>query len=271
MTFGSLFAGIGGIDLGLERAGLQCEWQVEIDHYCLNVLHKHWPDVPKWRDVQTWPPKGLAPGDFYVDLICGGFPCQDISLAGRGAGIDGTRSGLWREFTRVIRALRPRYALMENSPALRGRGIGRILQDLADCGYDAEWDCLPAMSFGAIHIRNRLFLLAYPNGEHATKRRHRPLGRIVSEEGIEEAHRQGNGHANGRRHGASQEAVFSGRGGIELSNWWASEPNVGRVAYGIPAALDRRKCLGNAVVPQCSEFIGRLIMEHANNAAERIR
>src|SRR5687767_562507 len=110
MTFGSLFAGIGGFDLGFERAGMRCEWQVEIDPYCRRVLAKHWPDVRRWDDVRTFPPDG----DWGVDVICGGFPCQDISAAGKQAGIEGERSGLWGEYERIIRVLRPRIVVVEN-------------------------------------------------------------------------------------------------------------------------------------------------------------
>jgi len=157
LTFGSLFSGIGGLDLGLERAGMRCLWQVEIDEYCRRVLAKHWPDVPKYGDIRELTGDELE----RVDLICGGFPCQDISNAGKRAGIDGERSGLWREYIRVIRVLRPRFVLVENVAALLGRGLGAVLGDLAACGYDAEWDCLPASAFGAPHRRDRLFIVAH--------------------------------------------------------------------------------------------------------------
>jgi DNA (cytosine-5)-methyltransferase 1 len=149
LTFGSLFAGIGGMDLGLERAGMVCRWQVEIDDYCRRVLAKHWPDVPKYGDIRE-----VTGGELErVDLICGGFPCQDISNAGKRAGIDGERSGLWSEYIRLVRVLRPRYVLVENVAALLGRGIDRVLGDLAASGYDAEWDCIPAAAVGAPHLR----------------------------------------------------------------------------------------------------------------------
>jgi DNA (cytosine-5)-methyltransferase 1 len=145
------------MDLGLERAGMTCRWQVEIDDYATRVLEKHWPDVKRFRDIRT-----INTGELeWVDLICGGFPCQDISNAGKRAGIDGERSGLWSEFARIIRDLRPRYVLVENVAALLVRGIDRVLGDLAACGYDAEWDCIPAAAVGAHHIRDRLFILAY--------------------------------------------------------------------------------------------------------------
>ena len=118
LTFGSLFAGIGGFDLGLERAGMVCKWQVEIDEYATRVLEKHWPTVRRWNDVRTFPPEG----DWNVDVICGGFPCQDISVAGKGAGLAGARSGLWYEFARIIRHIRPRWVIVENVRAFTKNG-----------------------------------------------------------------------------------------------------------------------------------------------------
>lgn len=157
MTFGSLFSGIGGFDLGFERAGLRCAWQVEIDPFCQRVLAKHWPEVPRHGDIKTFPPEG----DWSVDIICGGFPCQDISNAGKREGIDGERSGLWSDMLRVIRVVRPRYVVVENVAALASRGLDRVLGDLAASGFDAEWEVLPAAAFGAPHIRERVFILAY--------------------------------------------------------------------------------------------------------------
>src|SRR5215510_9060927 len=114
LTFGSLFAGIGGIDLGLERAGMECRWQVEIDPFCRQILAKHWPEVKRYDDIRKLAASDLEP----VDLMAGGFPCQDLSQAGKRAGIEGTRSGLWFEFARLVRGLRPRYVLIENVPGL---------------------------------------------------------------------------------------------------------------------------------------------------------
>lgn len=137
LTFGSLFAGIGGFDLGFERAGMQCVWQVEKDEYASRVLAKHWPTVRRWDDVCTFPPEPSS--DWACDV--------DISLAGKGAGIEGKRSGLWSEFARIIHVLRPRIVVVENVAAITFRGLGRVLGDLATNGYDAEWDCLPAGFF----------------------------------------------------------------------------------------------------------------------------
>jgi DNA (cytosine-5)-methyltransferase 1 len=162
LTFGSLFSGVGGIDIGLERAGMVCKWQVEIDPYALRVLEKHWPGVKRYGDVRLIDWSQVEP----VDLICGGVPCQPVSVAGKRLGKDDDRF-LWPEVTRCLRDLRPRYALLENVPGLfsidRGRVFGRILADLADCGYDAEYGILSAADMGAPHLRKRVFIIARRN------------------------------------------------------------------------------------------------------------
>lgn len=174
MKFGSLFANIGGIDLGLERAGMTCAWQVEIDPYATRVLQKNWPTVRRWPDVRTFPPACVhvkeggacwrgCEKEFRVDLIAGGFPCQDVSCIGQRAGIDGTQSGLWKEYLRIIRTLRPRFVFVENVAALRSNGLDRVLGDLAASGFDAEWDCVPARAVGANHERDRIWM-GFPIG-----------------------------------------------------------------------------------------------------------
>lgn len=220
MTFGSLFAGIGGFDLGLERAGMVCRWQVEIDDYCRRVLGKHWPDVQRYEDVKDVGAHNLEP----VDLICGGFPCQDISYAGQGAGIGGARSGLWGEYARIIRELRPGYVIVENVPALLTRGMGRVLRDLARCGYDAEWSVVSACAMGAPHVRRRLFIVAYTNGVNGRLR----VQELVGPHGLE-----------------NPSELYGG-------------------AHGISHGLDRNRAIGNSVVPQLAEYIGRRIMEAQN-------
>lgn len=230
MKFGSLFSGIGGLDLGLERAGMQCAWQVEIDPYASRVLAKHWPSVPRFSDVRAVGAHNLPA----VDLICGGFPCQDISRAGKRVGIDGERSGLWSEFARIIRQLRPRFVLVENVAALLGRGLGRVLGDLADLGFDAEWSVLSACALGAPHLRERVFIVAYPNGFNGSlglgcrSRYGRPIQRC------------------GER--------------ASRKEWMATEPIIGGVADGIPNWMERLRCLGNAALPQAVELIGRQIL-----------
>jgi DNA (cytosine-5)-methyltransferase 1 len=251
MTFGSLFAGIGGFDLGFERAGLVCQWQVEIDPWFRRVLAKHWPDVRRHDDVRTFPPDDG--GDWRVDVICGGFPCQDISYVGKGAGIaEGTRSGLWSEIIRIVRVVRPRFLIVENVAALLDRGLGRVLGDLAACGFDAEWECLPAGAFGAVHCRDRVFLLARDTDRD---------------------HEREIGTGPGQWAKTATLGSLPGESPIRLPwqyspgpGWrghWSNEPAVGRVAHGVPSRVDRLRGLGNAVIPQVAEFIGRRLMEFA--------
>lgn len=177
MTFGSLFAGIGGLDLGLERAGLVCRWQVEIDPWRRAVLERHWPAVPRWTDITEVDPADLEP----VDLICGGFPCQDVSVAGKRRGLLGERSGLFFEYLRIVEALRPRYVLVENVPGLLsshgGSDFGIVLQALADLGYGVAWRVLDSRYFGVPQRRRRVFLLgALPGGRAGARRAAQVLG-----------------------------------------------------------------------------------------------
>lgn len=162
----SLFSGIGGFDIGLERAGMQTVAFCEFDPYCQAVLKRHWPGVPIYDDVRTLSADTLRrDGVWPIDVIAGGFPCQDLSYAGKRAGIEGERSGLWSEFARLIGEVRPRFALMENVPGLLSAGHGRVLGDLAALGYDATWDCVPASAVGAPHRRDRVWIVAYARSE----------------------------------------------------------------------------------------------------------
>ena len=268
MRFGSLFAGIGGLDLGLERAGMECAWQVEIDDYATRVLEKHWPNVRRWRDVRTWP----QPDTERVDLLCAGFPCQDISYAGRGAGLEGERSGLFFEAVRVVRQLRPRIVLLENVAALLTRGLDVVLGTLAEIGYDCEWHCIQAADVGAPHIRDRVFVVAHSiqsglerysgDGNHRNQsgrdktESERPVGsprlcNTASERLLPPAFT-----------GIHSEKAGGGSRHVqpERSDWWKTEPDVGRVADGVSARVDRLRGLGNAVVPQVAEWIGQQIL-----------
>lgn len=223
-----LFSGIGGFSLGLERAGMQTVAFCEIDPYCRQVLKRHWPHVRQYEDVRTLTGDTLGRDGIAVDVICGGFPCQDISWAGRGAGIEGGRSGLWSEYARLIGELRPRYAIVENVAALLERGMGRVLGDLAALGYDAEWHCISASDIGAPHSRERIWLVAYPASERP--RQLRWFGSATEGEGVGDIH------------------------------WPADEPPRERVVDGVPDRLERLTALGNAVVPQIPEMIGRAIL-----------
>lgn len=161
LTVGSLFSGIGGLDLGLEQAGMKTVWQVEFDDWARGKLEENFPHTEKFKDVREVGKHNLRP----VDLICGGFPCQDLSIANlKGLGLAGERSGLWREYLRIIRDLLPKYILIENVSALLTDGLDRLLCDLASCGYDAEWQIIRATAFGLPHQRKRLFIVAYPEG-----------------------------------------------------------------------------------------------------------
>jgi len=256
MRFGSLFAGIGGFDLGLERSGMECAWQVEIDPWCRQVLAKHWPDVPRYEDVRDVGRRNLEP----VDLICGGFPCQDISNAGNRAGIEGDRSGLWTEYARIIRELRPQYIIVENVAALLVRGMGTVLGDLAACGYDAEWQVLSAAAFGAPHIRERIFILAYAEGG-ATAKRKECTGRAIVD-GCSENVSYAEGQQWRQSKAGNRRKVLTGRiAESGLHQYWASQPGVCRVVDGLPGRLDRNTGLGNAVLPQVAEWLGRRIVE----------
>jgi DNA (cytosine-5)-methyltransferase 1 len=264
LTFGSLFAGIGGFDLGFERAGMRCEWQVEIDPYCQRVLAKHWPNVRRWDDVRTFPPAG----DWTVDVICGGFPCQDISNAGKRAGIDGERSGLWAEYARIIRELRPSIVVVENVAALLNRGIERVLGDLAACGYDAEWDCLSASDVGAPHLRRRIFIVANANGEHGRAWRqgrfaggNSPDAEQTQRQAMGDSHKSGLAFGKGIGCDARKKLAATKRTNGSGDGWWATEPDVVRVANGVPSRVDRIRALGNSIVPQVAEWIGRRIVE----------
>lgn len=162
----SLFAGIGGFDLGLERTGgFETVAFSEIEPFAVRVLKKNWPEVPVYGDIRQLTATQLKADGAFPDVICGGFPCQDISLAGKGAGMAGERSGLWTEYARLIGEIRPCFVIVENVAALLSRGIGDVLGDLASLGYDAEWHCIPASAVGAPHRRDRVWILAYPQRE----------------------------------------------------------------------------------------------------------
>lgn len=156
-----IFSGIGGFSIGLEAIGMQTVAFCEINPFCQKILKKHWPSVPIFSDITTINKedlKALLP----IDIIAGGFPCQDISVAGKQQGIEAKRSGLWKEFARLIDEIRPKYAIIENVANLRSKGLIAVLQDLWEIGYDAEWHCIPASAFGAPHRRDRIWIIAHP-------------------------------------------------------------------------------------------------------------
>ena len=234
-TFGSLFAGIGGLDLGLERAGMQCSWQVEIDDYCNRILEKHWPNVTRYRDVRECGAHNLEP----VALLAGGFPCQDVSVAGRGAGLAGERSGLWFEFLRVICEIEPRWIVAENVGGLlsnnSGREFGAVLRGLAASGYHATWQVLRASAFGAPHQRPRVFIVANRDSQRIEGFWQKPIRRVSEFSWCQ-----------------TVRGVKDLRGRSDIP-----EPLIRRAGNGISPRLD---ALGNAVVPQVAEWIGRRIV-----------
>ncbi len=225
LTFGSLFSGIGGLDLGLERAGMVCHWQVEIDPFCRKVLEKHWPHIPKYGDIHDVGHHNLEA----VDLICGGFPCQDLSTAGRMEGLNGARSGLHIEFLRIVRELRPSWAIIENIWQSWRRWVPYLRRAL----WQIEYSSLPvrvrAAEVGAPHIRARCFILAHAGSEYLWQQ-------------------SGWGRGSNRKNT------------IEFERAWTQEPPVPGVDDGVPNRLDRNRALGNAVVPQVAELIGRRIL-----------
>lgn len=287
MTHLSLFSGIGGLDLAAEMAGFKTVGQCEWADYPTKVLEKHWPDVPRWRDIRT-----LTGDSFYertglrtVDIISGGFPCQPFSVAGKRRGQEDDRY-LWPEMCRVIKELRPRWVIGENVAGIVNMALDQVLSDLEAIGYTVRPFIIPACAVDAPHRRDRCAIVAHANS----------VGRIYREPEINAAEgwkpsqseligcsedmayanskrlqearpeQQATGPSGGgetipdteseRRHGG--ESCTGQTGGDGYSDlciyvpgeWWPAEPDVGRVAHGVPARVDRLKCLGNAVVPQ---------------------
>lgn len=267
LTVLDLFSGIGGFSLGLERTGgFKTVAFCEIDPFCRKVLAKHWPNVPIHEDIITLRGKDVRP----VDVIAGGFPCQDVSVAGRRKGLSGSRSGLWNEFFRMVGILRPGYVLVENTPGLLSLGMDQILGDLASIRYDAEWHCIPASSVGADHIRDRVWIIAYTHdgmSEHE-RRPNEPSAEMAKTapntmcEGLPNWFDPGTDYENA--------GAISARLGLALNasstfprEYRQHKPVVGRGVPRIPQRVDRIRALGNAVVPQVVEVIGNAILEAA--------
>lgn len=293
MTFGSLFAGIGGFDLGLERAGMECRWQVEIDPYASSVLAKHWPDVQRWGDVRTFPVGD--PADWQVDLICAGVPCQPVSHAGKQKGADDER-WMWGEALRVVADLCPTFFVAENPIGILNHDSGRtfrgLLRALASVGYVCEWHVIPASAVGAPHRRERVWLVAHADSVSRTAGEPRRAGERLPGSSAGSQGRQDKGQAwpiagncganvadaNGGRRKRQRLQKHSDQQGPSAdlaygcSSWgrwarpdecgrhWSAEPQLGRLAHGIPNRVERLRCLGNAVVPQVAEVIGRAIV-----------
>ena len=273
----SLYSGIGGLDLGLERAGITVVGQVEIDPFCQRVLAKHWPEVPRHDDVRTCPEWWRSQPRPRVDLVCGGFPCQGHSVAGKQHGEEDERWG-WPAFRDVINATNPPLVLIENVPNLTRTGLLTVLQDLADRGFDAWWFRVPAAAFGAPHLRWRLFTIAaHPQRIELRVEPWRsgwsswPRTALIGFDGATWALADPDSKTGGpsaRLAGPRSSAAEAGLGTQEPGRRivslgrgpWTAEPGVDRVAPRVPARVDRLKALGNAVVPQVAEYIGHLIL-----------
>ena len=267
-----LFSGIGGFSLGLERSGgFKTAAFCEIEEYPRKVLARHWPEVPCYHDVKELTAERLAADGIRVDAICGGFPCQDLSVAGKGAGIEGERSGLWSEYARLIGEIRPQVVFVENVSAMLARGMGRVLGDLSEHGYDAEWAVIRASDLGAPHRRARLWIVAYPNSEREPQPQKclEYVRRWIGDCCQEALNSNSNGiNAQGeqpcfadKKKRAGQDTRQAGPLCSSNRRQWGAEPGVGRVANGVSARTHRLKGLGNAVVPQIPEILGRAYME----------
>lgn len=303
LTVGSLFAGIGGFELGFESTGrFETLWQVERDKYASQVLAKHWPDVHRHDDVCTWPNETAKP----VDVLLAGFPCQDISYAGKGAGLNGERSGLFFEVMRIVREMEPRYVVLENVSALLTRGMGDVLGSISSLGFNAEWEIVSALSVGAPHRRDRVFIIGWnTDGEHVKavggvqkrqvadssgsgdvsdaehdgphrnrkdeqKRKREKMGRdkFIGRHGSNGDLADSNSERGRSRNTQRQNAENARQSSRRAQHWgWNSEPAVGRVANGVSRRVDRLKCLGNAIVPQVAQVVAeRLLDIHEANA-----
>ena len=241
MTHGSLFSGIGGFELGAQMAGIETIWNCETDPFCRSILKKHFPNATQYTDIT----KLKSPP--YTDIISGGFPCQDLSIANpKGEGLEGKRSGLWKEMFRIIYETRPRYVLIENSPMLLRKGIGTILFDLSQVGYDAEWHCLQARDFSLPHKRERLFIIAYP-------KRIGCIGNIITKEKYQKSFHK--------------EATRDSHLSLPIKRFNArSDYDTVRMYNGFSTELDKNriKACGNAVIPSIAHFLFECIQEHNN-------
>jgi len=298
----ALFAGAGGGILGGHLLGWRTVCAVEWEPYPASVLVARQndgllPPFPIWDDIQTFDGR---PWRGVVDVVSGGFPCQDISSAGKGAGIDGERSGMWREMARIICEVRPRFVLVENSPMLTSRGLGRVLGDLAEMGFDAKWGVLGAADVGGPHQRDRIWIVGwrdiFPYTElhglgwleqqsegveetidvsHTSKIRKqwkcsiqtdrcsRGINRKSNAQNAKEPSQMGTiqdmDNPSIRRHGSQEEQVRSRWDSPQHTSWWEVEPNVGRVAHGVAARVDRLKAIGNGQVPEVARRAWELL------------
>jgi DNA (cytosine-5)-methyltransferase 1 len=273
----ALFAGAGGGILGGKLLGWRTVCAVEWEPYPASVLvarqnDKVLPPFPIWDDVQTFDGK---PWRGIVDVISGGFPCQDISSAGKGAGIDGERSGMWQEMARIICEVEPRFVFVENSPMLTSRGLGRVLGDLSSMGFDAAWGVLGAANIGANHQRDRIWIVArnVSNSEKLFSNGSNNYTSISLERETESEFGNSYWQKNVSDTNLSQQQRGSVSIGIQQENsfgsdscWWETEPNVGRVADGVDARVDRLKAIGNGQVPLCAATAWKILSKNVIDA-----
>lgn len=267
---GDLFSGIGGFSLAARWMGWRTAWFSEVEPFACRVLAHHWPGVPNLGDIRHIDFTSVPS----VDILVGGFPCQDISHAGKKEGITGSRSKLWKEYARAIRELRPRYIVVENVAALVNRGLDVVLGDLAESGYDAEWRVYGANHVGAPQRRSRCWILGYPNSESKSQLQRGsrvegshaatsagPLdtvdtGRLAGGDGRQDVAHTISERGCGRIYPwqDAKNADATGQTGAPGTSgeWWATEPAVGRLAHGIPNRLAQLRGLGNSIVPQCA-------------------
>jgi len=285
---GSLFSGIGGLELGLERSGLaKTVWQVEQSEFCRGVLSRHWPEARRYDDVRTVGSATLEP----VDVICGGFPCQDVSSAGKGAGLAGSRSGLWYQYARIIGEIKPRWCVVENVASGASRWVDTVVQGLAELGYATLPVPLSAFAVGAPHMRRRIFLIARRTTTDRDRDRDREPAESIDGEvvglpavtgvsgAVADAEREQlrNPARRGgwpRRKGetlALNDGTTRDAADPNVECYWCDtpppEPTLRRVDDGVSLRVGSRnstaelKALGNAVVPQCAEVVGWMIRE----------
>jgi len=261
----ALFAGAGGGILGGRLLGWRTVCAVEFASYPRSVLLARQRDgqlsrFPIWDDVTTFDGK---PWRGRVDVVSGGFPCQDISSAGKGAGLDGARSGLWSEMARIVGEVRPRFVFVENSPMLTSRGLGVVLGDLASMGFNAEWGVLGARDAGAPHKRDRIWIVAADTNRKRGGREQEPgAGRKDSAEpGNDGEDREVVCDPDGDGQPAEPQHDEAPRVSGNLAGWWKAEPELGRVADGVASRMDRLRAIGNGQVPQCAALAWRVLSE----------
>ena len=277
----ALFAGAGGGILGGHLLGWRTVCAVEWEQYPACVLAARQndgllPPFPIWDDVQTFDGK---PWRGIVDVVSGGFPCQDISAAGKGAGIDGERSGMWREMARIISEVRPQYAFIENSPMLTIRGLERVLADLAKMGFDAEWGVLSAADVGANHLRERIWIVGkdtqqhrfFSHTKHDRDRWGQQQSQSIKEKNVSNPKQQRcewSKHEAGCQRNTSRHTKRVSERDSKTrftNNWWSVEPDVGRVVNGLADRMVRIKALGNGQVPLCAATAWNILKGRLND------